>query len=132
MPLTPQPRTVFFQEIQLAPSAEDPKRLVFVAAQGAPPLPDELMLLRQAYQRTARVVSVLFENERNIRKEMFDSLHECADRGFRGPEFSIEDGRANLAEMRETIVDFAHKVRDQRLRDYTRLLLFFGVAPLIA
>src|SRR5262249_6521367 len=54
-----------------------------------------------------------------------------ADRGLRGPDFDIEDGRANLAEVRETIVDYAYKIRNARLKEYTRLLVLFGILPLI-
>jgi hypothetical protein len=101
-----------------------------VAAPGAPKPPDELLVLRQDYERTARVVSVLFEDEVETRRDIFDQLHEAADRGLRGPEFNIEDGRANLLEIREHIVDLAHKVQDKRLREYTYLLFACGILPL--
>jgi hypothetical protein len=122
---------VFYNDIQLAPSVENPKRLVFAAAPGAPKPPDELRMLRQDYERTARVAAVLFEDESEMRKEIFLLLHQSADRGLRGPHFSIEDGRANLIEARETILDLSHKVRDKRLKDYTRLLVIYGVTPLL-
>jgi hypothetical protein len=125
------PGSVFYKEIDFAPSSENPRRLVFVSAEGASKLPDEMLVLRQDYERTARLVSVLFEDEVATRKDIFLLLHQGADRGLRGPEFSIEDGRTNLLEARETIVDLAHKIRDQRLREYTRLLVLFGVAPLL-
>lgn len=121
----------FYKEISLAPSVDDPRRLTFVAAVGAPEPPDELLLLRQDYERTARVASVLFDDEPETRREIFFLMHEAADRGMRGSAFSIEDGRANLVEVRETMVDKAHNVRNKRLREYTVLLLFFGVIPLI-
>jgi hypothetical protein len=124
-------RPTFYKEINLAPSIDNPRRLVFVAALGAPKPPEDLLLLRQDYERTARVVSVLFEDEIDIRKEIFLLLHESADRGMRGPTFSIEDGQANLVEVRETILDYAHKVRSNRLKEYTMLLVIFGVIPLI-
>jgi hypothetical protein len=77
------------------------------------------------------VASVLFEDEPKIRKEIFLLMHEAADRGMRGPAFSIEDGRANLVEVRETILDKAHNIRNKHLREYTMLLVLFGVIPLI-
>lgn len=122
-------RPIFYKEIELSPSPSSPRRLVFIAAQDAPKPPDELLVLRQDYERTARVVSVLFEDGSKARKDIFMLLHQAADRGLRGPEFSIEDGHANLAEVREAIVDFAHKVRDRRLRKYTLLLILCGIAP---
>jgi hypothetical protein len=73
----------------------------------------------------------LFEDEAQRRKEIFLLLHEAADRGFRGPSFSIEDGRANLVEIRETILDYAHHIRNKRLKEYTILLMVFGLVPLI-
>jgi hypothetical protein len=124
-------RPIFYREISLSPSPGDPRRLVFIAAVDAPNPPDDLLLLRQEYERTARIVSVLFEDEPQIRKELFWFMHEAADRGMRGPAFSIEDGRANLVEVRETILDNAHKVRSKRLREYTILLVVFGLIPLI-
>jgi hypothetical protein len=124
-------RPSYYKDIQFAPSDENPRRLLFIAAEGAPKLPDELLALRRDYDRTARVVSVLFEDALETRKEIFLQLHMAADRAFRGPEFSIEDGRANLAEAQDTLVDFAHRVRDQRLRIYTLLLILCGVLPLL-
>jgi hypothetical protein len=124
-------RLTFYKEIGLAPSTDNPRRLVFIAALDAPKAPDELLVLRQDYERTARVVSVLFEDETEIRKDIFMLMHEAADRGMRGSSFSIEDGRANLIEVQETILDYAHKVRSRRLREYTMLLVAFGVIPLI-
>jgi hypothetical protein len=124
-------RPTFYKEITLAPSVDNPRRLIFIAALHAPKPPDELLLLRQDYERTARVVSVLFEDEAEVRKEIFLLMHEAADRGMRGSAFSIEDGRANLVEVRETILDYAHNVRSKRLREYTILLVAFGVIPLI-
>ncbi|MGX8007806.1 hypothetical protein ACVDG8_001750 [Mesorhizobium sp. ORM8.1] len=124
-------RPCFYKEIIFAPSVENPRRLVFIAALDAPKPPDELLLLRQDYERTARVVSVLFEDDERERKDIFLLLHEAADRGMRGTTFSIEDGRANLVEARETILDYAHNIRSKRLREYTLLLVVFGVIPLI-
>jgi hypothetical protein len=121
----------FYKEISLAPSVDNPRRLIFIAAIDAPKPPDELLLLRQDYERTARVASVLFEDEAEVRKEIFLLMHEAADRGFRGATFSIEDGRANLVEVRETILNYAHNVRSKRLGEYTKLLVVFGVIPLI-
>ncbi|HLH98758.1 MAG TPA: hypothetical protein VKW08_26915 [Xanthobacteraceae bacterium] len=123
--------TVFYREIKLAPSVEDPRRLVFVSAGTGATAPDEVLLLRQDYERTARVVAVLFDDEKDTRKELFLLLHEAADRGLRGSAFSIEDGRANLVEVRETILDYAHKVRNRLLQKYTSLLVIFGVLPLL-
>ena len=123
------PRPVFYKEIELSPSTENPRRLVFISAQGAPKVPDDMLMLRQDYERTARLVSVLFDGDAETRLEIFELLHRGADRGFRGPEFSIEDGRANLSDVRETIVDLAHKVRDRRLREYTKLAALYGVVP---
>jgi hypothetical protein len=121
----------FYKDIHLSPSVDNPRRLTFIAAIDAPKPPDELVLLRQDYERTARVASVLFEDEVEVRKEIFLLMHEAADRGFRGSAFSIEDGRANLVEVRETILDYAHNVRSKRLAEYTKLLVVFGVIPLI-
>jgi hypothetical protein len=128
---TINPRPIFYKEISFSPSIDDPRRLTFVAGLDAPKPPDELVTLRQEYERTARIVSILFEDEPDIRREMFSLMHEAADRGMRGPRFSIEDGRANLIEIRETILDNAHKVRSTLLREYTILLAVFGVIPLI-
>jgi hypothetical protein len=124
-------RVVFYTQIQLSPSVDDPRRLVFVAAPDSAKPPDDLVALRQDYARTARVVSVLFEDEQQTRKDIFLQLHAAADRGLRGPDFSIEDGRANLEAIREAITDSAIKVRDLRLREYTWLALFFGLVPLL-
>jgi hypothetical protein len=124
-------RPTFYKDIKLAPSVDNPRRLIFIAALNAPKPPDELLLLRQDYERAARIVSVLFEGDAVVRKDIFLLMHEAADRGMRGPGFNIEDGRANLVEVRETILDYAHNVRNKRLREYTILLVIFGVIPLI-
>src|SRR5262249_43160973 len=121
----------YYREIRLAPSSDDPRRLVFIAPADAPKAPDEMVLLRQDYERTARVTAVLFEDEIQIRKDVFDLLHQSADRGLRGPAFNIEDGRANLVDVRERIVDHAHPVRSKLLRQYTILAIIVGVVPLL-
>jgi hypothetical protein len=121
----------FYSKIELAPSVDDPRRLVFIAAANAPDPPDDLISLRQDYERTARVASVLFQDERPTRKELFLLIHQAADRGLRGPAFNLKDGRANLVEVRETFTDYAYKIRDQHLKAYTNLALKFGVAPLV-
>ena len=120
----------YYDEITLSPSVDNPRRLVFVATPGSPKLPEELLLLRQEYEQTARVVSVLFEDEKDARKELFLVLHVAADRGFRGGNFNIEDGRLNLLSTREIIVDAAHKARDRLLRQYTIILVLAGLLPL--
>jgi hypothetical protein len=125
------PKPIFYKAIELSPSSDDPSRLVFVAAGDAPKLPDELQLLRQDYERTARVAAVLFEDEKAIRKDLFLLMHQAADRAMRGPTWSLEDGRANLDEVREILVDRAHKIRSKFLLQYTILALIFGVLPLL-
>jgi hypothetical protein len=125
----PPRRVSFYKEIALSPSPDDPRRLVFIAESGAPKVPDDVLSLRQDYTRTARVISILFEDEQETRKHLFFLLHEAVDRGLRGPDFSIEDGRTNLIEVQEAITDRAHKIRDRRLFDYTLLALIFGVVP---
>nr|AWM03977.1 hypothetical protein CIT40_30735 [Bradyrhizobium amphicarpaeae] len=87
--------------------------------------------MRQDYEKTARVASVLLEDDLPTRKAVFDLLHQAADRGFRGPAWSIADGKANLAEVRDAIVDYAHPVRTRLLKQYTVLLVCFGVTPLL-
>jgi hypothetical protein len=72
-----------------------------------------------------------FEDEVQARMDIFSLMHEAADRGMRGSAFNVEDGRANPIEVREMIVDRAHKVRNARLREYTIFAGAFGVIPLI-
>jgi hypothetical protein len=112
----PLQRVSFYKEIALAPSLDDPRRLVFIAEAGAPQPRQDVLALRQDYVRTARVVSIMFEDAKDTRKELFTLLHQSADRGLRGPDFSIEGGRANLDEVQDAITDHAIAVRDRRLR----------------
>ena len=125
-------RPVFYTEIRLSPSVEDPRRLVYVAAAGAPAVPKDLVALREEYGKTARIVAALFDTEPATRRDIFALLHMGADRGLRGPDFNLEDGRSNLAEIRETITESTYKVRDRRLREYTVLAVVFGIVPLLA
>jgi hypothetical protein len=129
--VSPSQRDGFYREIKLAPSNEDPKRLAFLAVAGAGQPPDEAILLRRDYERTARVVSVLFEDEVQTRRDLFFLLHEGADRGLRGPHFNVEDGRANLADAQQAILDRAHNVRSRLLKQYSWLALIFGLIPLV-
>lgn len=124
-------RITYYERIEVSPTVEDPNQLVFIAAKGAPKAPEDLANLRQEYARTARVVAVLFADLPGTRKELFLQLHAASDRGLRGPEFNIEDGRANLTDVRDIVVDRAHRIRDQRLRTYTILGICFGVVPLL-
>src|SRR5689334_13316555 len=97
----PTSQGIFYKEIKLAPSVDDPRP------------PEEMILLRAEYDRTARMVSVLFQDDINRRKELFLLLHQAADQGFRGSEWNLEDGKANLFETRETILDYAHDIRSK-------------------
>ena len=122
---------VFYTEIKMSPSPEDPRRLVFVAAPGSPKLPDDLLTLRQGYETASRIVSLLFRDATDKRRELFNDLHLAADRGLRGPNFNVEDGRANLSEMRQIITDSAQSVRDQFFRQYLKLMFWAGGIPLL-
>ena len=121
----------YYDEITLSPSRDNPRRLVFNATPNSPTLPDHLLSLRQEYEKTARVVSVLFPEETDVRRDLFLVLHLAADRGLRGPNFNVEDGRLNLSAARDIIVDAAHKTRDQLLKQYTLILVFVGLFPLV-
>jgi hypothetical protein len=85
-------KPIFYSKLELAPSVNDSRRLVFVVPTGAPKPPDEILLLRQDYERTARVAAVLFEDEPATRIEIFKLMHEAADR-LRGSNCNIEDGQ---------------------------------------
>jgi hypothetical protein len=130
-PVVADPRPVFYKSVELSPSKDDPRRLVFIAARDAPKQPDELQLLRRGYEQTARVVSILFEDEVDIRKEMFLMMHLGADCGTRGSDFRIEDGRTNLEEIRQSVLDKAHTIRNKRLSQYTWLAVMVGIVPFI-
>jgi hypothetical protein len=112
-------KPIFYSKLELAPSVNDPRRLVFVVPTGAPKPPDEILSLRQDYERTARVAAVLFEDEPATRIEIFKLMHEAADRP-RGSNWNIEDGQANLVEVRENILDYAHKIRSELLTELRR------------
>ena len=123
--------TEYYTEIRLSPSAADPRRLEYVAAKGAAKVPDDMVALREDFSRTARVASVLFEDQADTRKQIFLILHAGADRGLRGPDYNIEDGRSNLVGAKEEMTDLAYKVRDRRLKQYTWLLVVIGIVPLL-
>ncbi len=122
---------LYYKEIELGPSTEDPRRLVFIAAANAPKVPEELLLLRQEYENTARVIAVLFDNKLDKRKELFLLLHETVYILRGGPNWNLEDGKANLSEIQKTVLDYSHKIRDEILKKYALLMLVFGVLPLL-
>lgn len=129
-PIIDVPRPSYYSEIRLSPTVDDPRSLVLVAVAGAGKVPDALLALRKEYDVTSRVVSVLFDQEKAVRAEIFGILHMAADRAFRGPDYNLEDGAANLSNVRDTITDRAHSVRDKRLKVYTILAVLFGIVPL--
>jgi hypothetical protein len=122
---------IYYSEIALAPSVDDPNRLVFIAAASAPKLTEPMLTLRQECVKTARVIAVLFQTDAKERKDLFHQLHEAADRGLRGEHANADDGRDNLAEVRETIADQAIAIRDRRLRQYSWQAVLAGVVPLL-
>jgi hypothetical protein len=123
-------RPSFYDEIALSPSVDNPKRLVFIANRAAGKMPDRLLTLRREFEKAARVVSILFEGEVEARRDIFLVLHVAADRGLRGPNYNIEDGQVNLDNVRDIIIDAAHKIRDSFLRQYSILLVVVGLLPL--
>lgn len=129
---TPVESQIYYDEIRISPSPDDPRRFIFIANRNSPKeLPDDLVALRHDYSETARVAAILFANNIEERKEIFAVLHCSADRGLRGPNFSIKDGRENLEEVKEHITDLAHKIRDDRLSEYGWYAIFLGVLPLV-
>jgi hypothetical protein len=125
-----QDKRAFYTEVQISPCVNDPKRLVFVADQSAPAAPEDFVAMRRSFERTAQLVATMFEDERETRATIFELLHRAADRGLRGPDYNLDDGRENLLEVQAEVADRAHRIRDKRLREYTRLLVLFGIVPL--
>jgi hypothetical protein len=121
--------TIYYREIILKPSPDNPTRMEFVAAEDAPDAPTEVVALREGFQQAARVARILFPDNADIRKEVFLEMHAAADRGLRGPNFNLFDGQANLRAIRESITDNAQIVRDARLKSYTLCAVLGGVLP---
>jgi hypothetical protein len=121
----------FYDEVCLSPSPENPRRLVWIASRNAGKAPDDVVTLRADFDRAARVVSVLFDKEQSVRAEIFASLHIGADRGLCTPRYSIEDGQANLGNLKDLITDHAHEVRDRMFREYTKLMVIWGIVPFL-
>jgi hypothetical protein len=117
---------IYYTEILLSPSPENPRRLIFIADLNGPKPPDEVRALRQDFERLAHVVSVLFDKDQAQRSQLFGLIHQTADRGLRGSNTDVEDGKANLDAAREEVTEAALAVRDQRLLDYTQLALRWG------
>jgi hypothetical protein len=130
-PASVQKNTVYYSQIGFSPSVERPERLIFVCEPTAPEVPESLADLRKDYNTTARVVNNLFDTDSDTRRKFFIQLHEAADIVFLRPGLRIADGKSNLEEVRQSIVDKAQKIRDGLFWTYSQLLVLFGIIPLL-
>jgi hypothetical protein len=119
----------YYDEIKLEPP-KDPRRLVFVATAGAPAVPKEVTDLRESFTKLARVINIFFIDDPKERTSLFGELHMAADRGLRGPEHNLEDGKSNLEEVKIAAVDAAPVVLRRQLDAY-RKIAFWGFLPLL-
>jgi hypothetical protein len=122
----------YYQRIDLWPSQEDPREMVFVTGEGSPKPPPDMVALRTEYGRLARLTAILFDTDKKARSDLFAKYHAAAYIGFIPKDYSIADCKANLLEMQDTLVDKAHELRTTRLAEYTKLMCLFGMAPVIA
>jgi hypothetical protein len=85
-----------------------------------------------AYTALERITVVLFEEDVETRKTVFQSIHAAAHRAFIGSDFSLDDGRNNLAEVRDIVTDAAYAVRKRLFNSYNYYFVGVGVIPLLA
>lgn len=123
--------TSFYKAIEIAPLPENPRRLNFISEVGVSQVPGNILQLRKEYEKTGRIISILFDEHLPERKELFTLIYQSADRGFRGPNYNLADGETNLEEVKESIVDSAYKVRDTIFDKYLKLFIWFGVIPVV-
>ena len=85
--------------------------------------PKELVTLSAEINDAARTADALFGNEQNMRKQIYDDLLATADAGLRGPNYSLEAGRANLDEVKKSIASRFPIIRNRLWKQYLKFLI---------
>jgi hypothetical protein len=127
--VTDQPAT-FYENVRLVPEG-DWKDIDFIRAPKSPPEPEMVRDLRMDIQGACRVIGSFLKNSKLKRDEFLMMLHKTAHRGLCGSNLSIEDGRANLAELKQRLVKYAYDARSARLREFSLIALFISIPGLI-
>jgi hypothetical protein len=87
------------------------KRLDFKRAAGPQAPPIAYRQLRRQIEDVARLVRILFQDDKARLNKFFAMLHITADSGLRGPNSSLEIGADNLQDVKDSIADEFPAVR---------------------
>jgi len=123
-------KATYYDRIELVPEG-DWRDIDFVRAKDSPEEPEEMRDLRIAIQDAARVVVSFFKFDREKRDEFLTMLHQTADTGLRGPNFSIASGRSDLASVKQRLVDSAYELRSIALKKYSKVASLVGGPTLL-
>jgi hypothetical protein len=90
---------------------EEDNRLDFTRAAGSQVPPTAYRELRRQIDDVARLVRVLFQDDKTRLAKFFEELHLTADSGLRGANSSLEIGADNLQDVKNHIADEFPAVR---------------------
>jgi hypothetical protein len=111
------PGSVYYTKVELN-DPENPTRLDMIRAPGSGSPPEALRLLTHEIQEVARTIVTVFADDHELRKSLFNELHVTADTGLRGPNYNVEAGLDNLAEVKNRIADQFPSVRTRFWKKY--------------
>jgi hypothetical protein len=123
-------KPVYYEKIELIP-ADDWRDIDFVRARNAPPEPDAMRDLRIDLQGTCRVVAGFFKSNRARKHHYLRKLHQVADTGMRGVDFTIEGAKTDLVGVKQEVVDEAYETRSAILATHSRLSAWVFVLTFI-
>ena len=123
-------RPIYFDKVDLNP-VDDPVRIDFTRATGSDAPPPEMRAVRRQIEEVARLVRVLFRNDKPRRVDFFSQLHITAA-CLAGPAWSLEVAADNLQDVKDSIADAFPALRGSVWRANSIILLATALASAIA
>jgi hypothetical protein len=124
-PTASAPHPIYYSDVQLD-LKDDPPRIDFVRAHGADVPPADMRALRQSIEDVARMVRIVFQNDRAQLQQFFTQLHITAWSGLVGDQSSVDIGMDNLGDVKASIADAFPAVRGRMWTANLKILLVVG------
>src|SRR5207302_585242 len=109
------PHPIYYSKVVLD-LEDDPPRIDFIRQAGAQAPPGDMRALRQAIEDVARVVRIVFQDDRPRLRQFFEQLHITAWSGLVGERSSVDVGLDNLGDVKNSIADAFPVVRGRMWR----------------
>ena len=120
------PHPIYYSNVVLD-LKDDPPRIDFQRAPGADVPPNDMRALRQSIEDVARVVRIVFQDDRARLEQFFGQLHITAWSGLVGAQSSVDIGLDNLGDVKSSIADAFPIIRGRLWTSNLKILVMVGI-----